>query len=659
VLEQRVEVAIDAARERGRRGVVAYVDNLSKDPPKNDRMVTGRMWIMGTMLYRYPDASGYPNPIERRRIRQDYLKEYLKLSRGKNQQFRAHASRIIGRFFADLPDARGRLVELLGDANPQVQLAAVDGLFNTTGALPRELFDGPARSDDSYIRQAACRLLARRGTLSQLQTLCGSTDKKARLAGVLAAGMRLTVPPANKPIAKYLPLQPWRSTDVYTIQYADAKVDLRTLGRVGLFTTAEHWKAAGMAGKRTSEQESLFALLKARLADTDDRVKLEAAHYLLQLNDRRTEGLIAKVRSDSERRRLVTARMFSVSKAWVAGPFDDGDDGFKRRHPPETGAIDLSKPMTSHGKHLEWKRMSRGNRMFDFRKTFGPCDRQSFYVYFRIESPRKQQVMLLVGSDDGVKVWQNGTAVWTNDILRAALPFQDVVYLRLEPGSNDMLIRVRNISGECALYAHFRAAGRIAVTLPDRLGIAGLAERLKQAAGHGVKLDSAFTTTDWNAAVSKGSIERGRKLFGVNGIGCAKCHSINPGEAVQGGPSLIGAGKRFTVPYLVESILLPSKRVSPVFRATLIVTNKGKSYSGLVLGETAEKIDLLLSDAKRLSIKTSDLDVRKLQDISPMPAGLIRKPEELRDLLAFLLSQRDSTANPPNKPSPGERPSDK
>ena len=56
-------------------------------------------------------------------------------------------------------------------------------------------------------------------------------------------------------------MAPWRAEDAYIIQFADARVDLRQVNeRIGLYTIADHWKAA----KRTAEQEQLFALLEVK-----------------------------------------------------------------------------------------------------------------------------------------------------------------------------------------------------------------------------------------------------------------------------------------------------------------------------------------------------------------------------------------------------------
>jgi putative heme-binding domain-containing protein len=275
--------------------------------------------------------------------------------------------------------------------------------------------------------------------------------------------------------------------------------------------------------------------------------------------------------------------------------------------------------------------------MFDFIETFGPSPDASFYAYCRIESPIAQQMMLLPGSDDGLKIWHNGRIVWTHEGIRSALPLADVVFLDLQPGGNDLLFRVNNVEGACGLYVHYRTLSAVSATLPEKIGNAALRERLKAAGAGAARVGPEFWTVNWPTAVRGGDVERGRKLFGVDGIGCAKCHAIDGRSAAVGGPSLAGASARFTVPYLVESVLTPSRTISPVFRATLFVLRDGKTISGLVLSETSGKIELLLPDATRKTIATADVELRKVQDISPMPAGLVKTPDELRDLLAFLL----------------------
>ncbi|MBI2806801.1 MAG: c-type cytochrome [Planctomycetes bacterium] len=523
----------------------------------------------------------------------------------------------------------------LHDKNLQVQHAAVSAFFSPkiawNAAIRLAIERGPACSKDTYLRQAATLLLAKKATRQQLEALCESVDEPLRLAGVLAIGSRLTIPPIDKKLPSNLPLARLREESAYVIEYADGKVDLRKHGRVGNYTVAEHWKA----DMHSEEQELLFKRLRLMLKDRKEPIRLQAAFYLSLLNDPRSEPEVAKIRIASEDRRLATAPIQAIKEVWAIGPFHDGKAGFKKVHAPERGPIDLTADYTER-KKLRWQVVKPGSRHYVFSDVFGPCEQSSFYAHTRLESATRQKVHLLVGSDDGVKVWHNGTLVFTNAVSRGALPFQDVVPLELQPGSNDLLVRVNNLTGECAMYLHVRHRLPVVPTLPEKISTATLAERLKSA-DKNVAIGKEFLSVDWNEAVKKGDAKKGRQLF--ESLACAKCHGISSTSAVAGGPSLADAKKRFTIPYLVESILLPGKQISPVFRATYLELKSGKVLTGLVVNETAEKLEVLLPDAMRSSVPVKQIEVRRLVNVSPMPAGVVRRPEELRDLLAFLLKE--------------------
>jgi putative heme-binding domain-containing protein len=556
----------------------------------------------------------------------------IELANDSNDGIRLQAIRGLHEFFASDQRAVAIFTAKLADKNPQVVLAATGAFFDAS-PVPLESIAKVAGSSDTYLRQAATMLLAERASLEFLKSTSAATDDKTRLAFVLAAGFRLTLPPANKPIDPSLPLAPWAEDAIYKVRYFDETVDLRTLGRLGMFTVAEHWKA----GKHTAEQEALFALLRERLADSSDRVRLQAAHFLYLLDDPRTEPLIRDLRKTTERARVAGAPLKSLGRAWGIGPFADGPRGLATVHPPETGPLELSATYASETKTLGWQ-VVRNHHLFDFRKTFGPATNASYYAYCRIDTPIAQQMMLLPGSDAGLKIWQNGRVVWTHEGSRGALPLDDVVFLDLQPGGNDLLFRVNNLDGACGLYVHYRTLTPVTATLPEKIGNAAFRDRLKSAGKGAAPIGPEFLTVNWSSAIGRGDAERGRKLFGVDGIGCAKCHAIDNHSAAVGGPSLAGAAARFTVPYLVESVLAPSRTVSPVFRSTLLVLRDGQTISGLVLGETSGKIELLLPNATRKTIAAAEVEERKLQNLSPMPAGLVKTPDELRDLLAYLLS---------------------
>jgi hypothetical protein len=307
------------------------------------------------------------------------------------------------------------------------------------------------QSKDSYLRQAAALLLAERTARRCVQRAgsCGAP-------GGCACGwvsLRSLQRPRHSRIA---PTGSGWAEDVYKITYADKKVDLRELGRIGLFTVAEHWKAA----KRTDEQEAIFSLLQSRLDDADERVRLQAAHFLFLLNDPRTEPAIAKLRTDTEKNRLANVPLQPLKTAWVVGPFPDGGKGLKQPHPPEQGAVDLSATYEAPSGARSWQTVTI-DRMLDFKKTFGSCDDSSSYAYFRIESPRKQQMMLCRVLTTGCASGRTAR-FWTNETMRARCVSGH--FRRVAAGSNDFLPRnnidARALTHITAPHSQRRTAGK-------------------------------------------------------------------------------------------------------------------------------------------------------------------------------------------------------
>jgi putative heme-binding domain-containing protein len=151
-------------------------------------------------------------------------------------------------------------------------------------------------------------------------------------------------------------------------------------------------------------------------------------------------------------------------------------------------------------------------------------------------------------------------------------------------------------------------------------------------------LPPEFRKFDWEREAVSGNIAAGRQLFVTRG--CNRCHSVEAGDGGSGGPSLAGAGSRFSFPYLAESVVAPNAVVLPEYRWTSFKLKNGDETDGLVTAETADTVEVLLPSAARQFVKKEDIVSRELQNHSPMPEGLIRTPEELRDLLAFLGSLR-------------------
>jgi hypothetical protein len=72
----------------------------------------------------------------------------------------------------------------------------------------------------------------------------------------------------------------------------------------------------------------------------------------------------------------------------------------------------------------------------------------------------------------------------------------------------------------------------------------------------------------------------------------------------------------------------------------LVVAEEGDAEGGTSGGNQASgAITILLPDATRRIIPLDQIDERRELETSPMPAGVVRTPDELRDLLAYLLSE--------------------
>jgi putative heme-binding domain-containing protein len=258
----------------------------------------------------------------------------------------------------------------------------------------------------------------------------------------------------------------------------------------------------------------------------------------------------------------------------------------------------------------------------------------SSYLHMRLESPAGQSVQLVFDATAPAIITLNGSVIHSTEA--ATPPGGVTVATALKQGGNDLWARVRGGSSPGRLSLRTRALDTIVVDLPEPLTGMTLAERL--AANGGTPVDpAALLKLDWKAEAASGNPRRGKRLFAAEGLGCAKCHAMSVDAAGNAGPSLAAAGRRFSVDHIVESVLTPSKTIAPIFKATTVVTNDGRTQTGLVVGETAEAIELLLADASTVKIALADVDERVPQDVSPMPAGLVQNAAEMRDLLAYLM----------------------
>jgi putative membrane-bound dehydrogenase-like protein len=129
----------------------------------------------------------------------------------------------------------------------------------------------------------------------------------------------------------------------------------------------------------------------------------------------------------------------------VAGPFPAKDmaEALKTPFAPEKG-----------GAEVAWKSVRPdGKGYFDLAGLHGNAAVNSAsYLAAEVESPADQDAEVLLGTDDGARLWVNGKEVFKAEQTRAAAPAQDAVKVRLAKGKNAVLLKVANGSNPHGFY---------------------------------------------------------------------------------------------------------------------------------------------------------------------------------------------------------------
>jgi putative heme-binding domain-containing protein len=139
-----------------------------------------------------------------------------------------------------------------------------------------------------------------------------------------------------------------------------------------------------------------------------------------------------------------------------------------------------------------------------------------------------------------------------------------------------------------------------------------------------------------------GDVAKGRIVFHSTGT-CTKCHVVN-GLGLNVGPDLSEIGKKLSKPAFFESILFPSAAISHNYETWTVVDVNGNVTTGLLISETPEEIQL--KDEKSLvrTIRVADIEERRKQDISLMPADIqkLMTAQELVDVVEYMTTLKQA-----------------
>jgi putative membrane-bound dehydrogenase-like protein len=137
-----------------------------------------------------------------------------------------------------------------------------------------------------------------------------------------------------------------------------------------------------------------------------------------------------------------------------------------------------------------------------------------------------------------------------------------------------------------------------------------------------------------------GNAESGRRMFfSAVGARCGVCHQ-HSGRGGRIGPDLTRIAHSSTRERIISSILQPSQEVAPHYQPWLLVTDDGKSHTGLRLPKGGDDgvEEYADSDGNQFSLSSERIELRQAAAASIMPEGLEKTVSiaDLRDLVTFL-----------------------
>jgi quinoprotein glucose dehydrogenase len=163
--------------------------------------------------------------------------------------------------------------------------------------------------------------------------------------------------------------------------------------------------------------------------------------------------------------------------------------------------------------------------------------------------------------------------------------------------------------------------------------------------------DSKEPLAPWHTSLQGGNPKNGASLFESHPAGqCMRCHKAESGHKGGGeaGPNLAGIGIKQKAEYLLESLVNPGATVAPGYGLVSITLNNKATLGGNLLAETPDHVDIDAT-GKIWRVKRSDIQALTPPVSAMPPMAALLKPEELRDLVAWLSSL--TTAGDPPKPA--------
>src|SRR5437762_12114124 len=155
--------------------------------------------------------------------------------------------------------------------------------------------------------------------------------------------------------------------------------------------------------------------------------------------------------------------------------------------------VDATNPVSTvsiNQKDLKWQVISLDDDIVDLDSFYNKKDYVYAYALAEIKASAPANVLLAVGSDDGIKIWHNGKLVHDHWIPRGVNKDDDLVPLKLVKGSNQLLLKVQDIEGGWSFVARLLDKAALTDQL-NRAAAGGDLDKMKMLIDGGADINAA------------------------------------------------------------------------------------------------------------------------------------------------------------------------
>lgn len=331
------------------------------------------------------------------------------------------------------------LVALRNNPNSEVKASLVRVLGTLGGDTALAVMREGIKNPEALIRKTCLEVLGRWSTDEPLDDLLqvAQAGREEDRATAWASYANLLVAAKNRPLHDLLAR--------YETALAEAKEASTKRRLLSGLATLYHVTALELARSYTKDKEcgkdAEDALV--RLAAALAAARPDLAVPILEEYQKRGDKLGELAKTTLERRNGFGEYVVSWE---MSGPY-------KQEGMTATMLFDVGFEPEFAPEKAEWRILPVGLHaerpyVLDLGKIF--TDDQECVLYLRttITAPAVRDVILEMGSNDGCKVWLNGTGVFGNNVGRTLTCGEDKVPLRLQEGRNDLMLAIYQQGGE-------------------------------------------------------------------------------------------------------------------------------------------------------------------------------------------------------------------